>query len=184
MAATEPFSSKGSPSLQAEGLMKQSSLSAKLVRIRWRLSKARSAQPQTRRAASAKRRWLHWTFALLLVAAAAAGTFAVLHFAVLSRVPHAMLGKWHVVGGEMDGAILEFRRDGTLIGTVNMKGKEGKIKGTVELDGQALRITSVNPHTKQPETDTQTIHVLTTEQFVIEDRKGTKLTMQRLHEPE
>jgi hypothetical protein len=93
-----------------------------------------------------------------------------------------MLGKWLVVGGDMDGATLEFKRDGAMLGTVNMKGKEGKIKAAVEVDGETLRITSVNPYTKQPETDVQTIRTLSNDQFIIEDRKGVILKMQRLHE--
>lgn len=124
-------------------------------------------------------RWLVPVVCMLL---AAAGTYALFHFVILSRVPHAMLGKWLVVGGEMDGATLEFHRDGSMIGIVNMKGKEGKIKAQVEADGDTLRITSLNPFTKQPETDTQAVRMLTADQFVLEDRKGTVLKMERLRE--
>jgi uncharacterized protein (TIGR03066 family) len=111
---------------------------------------------------------------------AAVVAFAVLRFVILSRVPQALLGKWLVVGGEMDGATLEFFRDGTMIGKVNMDGKEGTIKGKVEVDGDTLRITSTNPFTRRPETDVQTIRTLTEDRLVLEDRKGTVLSMQRL----
>jgi len=60
-----------------------------------------------------------------------------------------------------------------------MDGKEGTIKATVEVEGESLRITSVNPHTGQAVTDVQTIRTLAAGQFVIEDRKGTVLVMER-----
>ena len=124
------------------------------------------------------RRMLTAAAFILMVAA----TFALFHFVILTRVPHAMLGKWLVVGGEMDGATLEFSRDGSMLGIVNMQGKEGKIKAQVEVEGERLSITSANPFTKQAVTDTQTIRALTDDQFVIEDRKGTVLRMERLRE--
>jgi uncharacterized protein (TIGR03066 family) len=163
--------------------MKQSSLAAKLLEARARFGKlAPSANGQHSPRTAGTRRWLHWAIASLLVLGAGAGTFAVLHFAVLTRLPSTMLGKWLVVGGEMDGATLEFQRDGAMVGKVNMAGKEGKIQAKVEVDGETLRITSINPSTNRPETDVQTIHTLTAERFVIEDRKGTVLNMERLKE--
>jgi hypothetical protein len=45
-----------------------------------------------------------------------------------------------------------------------------------------MHITTTNPFTNQAETDTQTILTLTDSQLVIEDRKGTVLRMERLHE--
>jgi len=137
------------------------------------------------RGPAAGRSWLWlagWPAALALVVLAGAGTYALFHFVILSRVPHAMLGKWVVVGGEMHGAVLEFSRDGTMTAKVNMDGKEGTIKAKVEVDGETMRVTSTNPLTQRPETDTQTIHVLTADEFVIEDRKGTVLRMERLQE--
>lgn len=137
--------------------------------------------------------WLpRWLMVAACMAGAASVTFAVFHYFILSRVPHAMIGTWIVMeaksqgDGKIDaslkGGTLEFRRDGTMIGKVNMNGKEGTIKATVEVEGKTLRITSVNPYTNRPETDVQTIQILEGDRLALEDRKGTVLTMERLHE--
>jgi hypothetical protein len=137
--------------------------------------------------------WLpSWLVALTFIAIIGAGSYAVFHFFILTRVPRAMLGTWVVVdvttaaGAKGDealmGGTLEFRRDGTMIGTINMDGKEGKIKATVEVDEETMRISSVNPSTGQKVTDVQTIRTLDGDRFVIEDRKGTVLVMERLRE--
>jgi uncharacterized protein (TIGR03066 family) len=127
--------------------------------------------------------WLPpWLVAVACIAVGGGATFSVLHFVILSRVPHAILGKWVVIEGELKGGTLEFRRDGTMIGKVNMKGKEGTIKATVEVEGETMRITSINPYTNRSETDVQTIRTLEDDRFVIEDRKGTTLIMERLRE--
>ncbi len=80
-----------------------------------------------------------------------------------------------------DGRIY-FRRDGTLIVQANMDGKGYTIKATAEVEGESLRIISVNPNTGQKVIDVQTIRVLEKDRFVIEDSKGTMLTMERLRE--
>jgi hypothetical protein len=123
-----------------------------------------------------------WLCAPAFVVVVALAAYALFHFVILSHVPYAMLGKWLVVGGEMDGATVEFQRDGSMTGIVNMKGKEGKILAKVEVENDLLRITSVNPYTKQPETDVHTIRMLHDDQLVIEDRKGTVLKMERLRQ--
>jgi hypothetical protein len=145
--------------------------------------------PEKTGAPSAKMRWL---VALTFIALVGAGVYTILHFYILTRVPLAMVGTWVVMevktkgGGKIDeslkGGRLEFRRDGTMIGKVNMDGKEGTIKGTVEVEGQTLRITSVNPITGQPVTDVQAIRTLESDQFVIEDRNGTMLIMERMRD--
>jgi hypothetical protein len=166
--------------------MKQSSLTAKLLKARQAAQAQRPAAGRGRAAA-----W-KWAFALLCIALTAGVTYAVLHFLILSRIPHEMVGTWVVIevksnGGantdeSLKGGTLEFRRDGTMIGKVNMDGKEGTIKAAVEVEGESLRITSVNPQTGQAVTDVQTIRTLEGDHFVIEDRKGTVLMMERLRE--
>jgi hypothetical protein len=104
-----------------------------------------------------------------------------------------MVGTWVVMevkttgaGQEADEALkggrLDFRRDGTMICQTNMDGKGHTIKATVAVDEKTLRITSVNPHTGQSVTDVQTIRTFTGDRFVIEDRKGTVLIMERLRD--
>jgi hypothetical protein len=137
--------------------------------------------------------WLpRWLIALTLVALAGAGSYAVFHFLILTRVPHAMVGTWVVTevkttGSDksnqaLKGGRIQFHGDGTMIVQANMDGKGYTIKATVEVEGEELRITSVNPNNGQAVTDVQTIRTLEGDRFVIEDRKGTMLMMERLRE--
>ena len=134
----------------------------------------------------------HRLVALALAVLAAAGSYAVFHFYILARVPHAMVGTWVVMDVKNSGSAranealkggkLEFRRNGTMIGKVNMDGSEGTIKASVEVEGDILRITSVHPRTGESATDVQTIRTLERDHFVIENRQGTMLIMERLRE--
>lgn len=137
--------------------------------------------------------WLpHWLIALAFIALVGAGSYAVFHFFILTRIPRAMVGTWVVMevkigGGDKNNEALKqgrfvFRRDGTLVVQTNMDGKGYTIKATVEVEAETLRITSVNPSTGQSVTDVQTIRTLEGDRFVIEDRRGTVLMMERLRE--
>jgi hypothetical protein len=135
---------------------------------------------------------LRWFAVFTLIALAGAGTYAVLYFYVLTRIPHAMIGTWVVMevkiaGGDKSNEALKggrfvFRRDGTLIVQTNMDGKGYTIKATVEVEDEILRISTVNPNNGQAVTDAQTIRTLEGDRFVIEDPKGTVLMMERLRE--
>jgi hypothetical protein len=137
--------------------------------------------------------WLpHWLIALTVVALVGAGSYAIFHYYVLTRIPHAMVGTWVVMDVKTnaddksnqalkDGRFV-FRRDGTLTVMTNMDGKGYTIKATVEVEDDILRITSVNPNNGQKATDVQTIRTLEGDRFVIEDSKGTMLMMERLRE--
>src|SRR5260370_26045217 len=102
---------------------------------------------------------LTWLIALAFIALAGAGSYAILHFYVLTRIPHAMIGTWVVVnvktnaGDKSNQALkdgrLVFRRDGTLTVMTNMDGKGYTIKATVEAEDDTFRITSVNPTNEQ-----------------------------------
>jgi uncharacterized protein (TIGR03066 family) len=128
-----------------------------------------------------RRRWLpQWAATLLAVALAAGATFALFEFVLLARLPAAVVGQWRVVGGEMDGATFEFRRDGTMVGKLTVQGKEGLIEGKAEVSGKTLRTTTTNPFTGRAETGTQTIVSLTERELVTEDGKGARVTMQRV----
>jgi hypothetical protein len=128
----------------------------------------------------------------LCVALTAGIAYTISYFFLLSRIPRPMIGAWAVMevtskgAGKADeslkGGTLDFRRDGTMIGKINMAGKEGTIQATVAVEGDMLRITSVNPQTGQAVTDVQTIRILASDQFVIEDRKGTTLRMERVRD--
>jgi uncharacterized protein (TIGR03066 family) len=152
-------------------------------------SSGNGSKPVPKHAAPWLRRWLS---TLTLVALAGAGSYAVVHFFILTRVPPAMVGTWVVTdvnatGSDksneaLQGGRMQFSRDGAMILQANMDGKGYTIKATVEVEGKELRITSVNPNNGQAVTDVQTIRTLEADRLVIEDHKGTVLTMERLRE--
>jgi hypothetical protein len=127
--------------------------------------------------AQAPRRWLPgWAVPVLCVAVGAAVTIAVFEFWILSRLPTALLGKWVVVEGEMEGATLEFFRDGT--GKLTNRGNVGTVKAKVSEDGKTLWTTVADPVTGKEVTHTQTIVSLTETELELEDR-GTVLKLER-----
>ena len=121
-----------------------------------------------------------WAVALFCVLLAGVGAFAYFEYVLVSRLPQAIVGKWVVVEGEMEGATAEFFRNGKMVWKVNVKGKNETSNGRAELDGTILRTTITNPITGETITDTQTIHILTSNHFIIEDQNGTILKMERL----
>jgi hypothetical protein len=133
-----------------------------------------------------------WVIGLTFVALAGAGTYAVLHFFILTRVPHGMLGTWVVMDVKttgrdksneaLKGGRMYFYRDGRMVVEANMDGKGYTIKATVEVDGDEMRIITVNPNNGQTATDVHTIRTLEGDRFVVEDSKGTTFMMERLRE--
>jgi hypothetical protein len=166
--------------------MKQSSLTAKLLKAKQAAQAQRPAEGHA---------WAGvWKSALVLlsITLTAGITYAVLHFFILARIPRELIGTWVVTEVKTTGSDpadealkegrFDFHSDGTMICRTNMDGKGYTITATVEVDEKTLRITSINPHTKQAVTDVQNIRALTADQLVIEDRKGTVLVMERLRE--
>ena len=166
---------------------------AKLKKLKDKIeeTRARHASPAAVRIeTSPKSSKLKWLLGLTLILLAGAGAYAILHFYVLTRIPLAMVGTWVVTDvkatGEgrsneaLTGGRMYFHRDGTVVVQANMDGKGYTIKATAAVEGDVLRITSVNPNTGQSATDVQTIRTLAKDQLIIEDRKGTVLTMERL----
>jgi uncharacterized protein (TIGR03066 family) len=132
--------------------------------------------------AAARRRWLpHWAVALLCVAVSGAATFALLEYVILSKVPRALLGKWVVAEGELEGARLEFFRDGTMTLKLSKGGKEWDTTAKVRTEDNTLWSTTTNPVTGQVETAAQTIVALTDTRCVLEDGKGAVLKLERPH---
>jgi uncharacterized protein (TIGR03066 family) len=117
---------------------------------------------------------------LLIIALASGASFALFDLVLPARLPQALLGSWRVVEGEMRGATLEFRRDGTMRGTFVQGDKEGTIDATVEVEGKTLRTTTINPFTKRPETGAQTIIGLTDTELVTEEPRGSRIRMERV----
>jgi hypothetical protein len=174
--------------------MKQSSLTAKLLKAK-KASHSGSSEAGKVKHFMPGRGWARvwkWWLPLLGITLTAGVAYAVFHFIILSKIPHSMLGAWVVMDVKTTGAAkadeslkggrLMFRRDGTMICQTNMDGKGYTITATVEVEKETLRITSVNPNNGQKATDVQTIRTLEGDQFVIEDRRGTVLIMERLRE--
>ncbi len=139
-------------------------------------AKGKGAQPRPQPTPSSPWRW---PLLVLCMVLAAGATWAVLEFAGWSRIPHALVGKWVVEGGEQDGATFDFHRDGTMIGRINLNGKEGIIKARVRADGDQLFITTQNPNTGRDDTRAQTIKTLTRTELVLEDSQGRAFRMKR-----
>jgi uncharacterized protein (TIGR03066 family) len=121
-----------------------------------------------------------WAVILFVVASVAGASFAAFAFLLPGRIPPALVGRWRVVGGQMDGTIFEFQRNGTMIGRKTLDDKEGLIEGTAEAADRTLRTTTTNPFTRKAETGTQSILTLTENEFVTEDESGTRVTMVRV----
>jgi uncharacterized protein (TIGR03066 family) len=164
--------------------MSRFSFSSKKTAERLRRGEARAAadagDSRSTQSTAPRSRLLHWTAALLCMAIAATATFLVFENFVLSKVPRAMLGKWVVTEGEMEGATLEFFRDGTMLAKVDVNGKEGVINAKVRADDNTVWSTTTSLMTGREVTDTQTIISLTDTEFVLEDKKGTLIKMERV----
>lgn len=96
-----------------------------------------------------------------------------------AALPGLMLGKWIVKGEDMDGSMLEFSNDGTLHGEFRINDKLAVLKGTIQVDNKVLRCTTVNPKTNMEETNALTIIILTKTQFIVEDKEGKRIKMER-----
>jgi uncharacterized protein (TIGR03066 family) len=114
---------------------------------------------------------------VFLLAGGAAWAFAEL--VVWNRLPADLVGKWVVEGGEQDGATFDFHRNGTMVGRINLNGREGIVQARVEVDGNKLYTTTTNPNSGRDETRTQTIKTLTNRSLVLVDKRGQELTMSR-----
>lgn len=121
-------------------------------------------------------RWLLLGFCLLL---AAGGTWALMEFVVLGKVPPDLIGKWVVEGGEQDGATFDFYRDGTMVGRLNKRGNFDLVKARVAVEGDTLLITTQHPVTKSELVKKQTITSLNAIELTLRDDRGKILRMTR-----
>jgi uncharacterized protein (TIGR03066 family) len=112
--------------------------------------------------------------------AAAVLTYAFFEYWLPGKVPSALVGKWAVQGGEQAGVTLEFRRHGAFQARVNVGGKMGGVDGRAEVEGDNLRIFSVNPQTGIEEAKTHLIKKLTETELILQDPTGISSTMVRL----
>ncbi len=113
---------------------------------------------------------------------ATAATWAGFEFVVWSKIPSRLVGKWVIEGGEQDGATLDFFRNGTMLGRMNVRGSLAIVNGRVSVDGNKLIITTQNPQTKVDETRTQRITLLTDKELALEDGQGKVFRLSRATE--
>lgn len=108
-----------------------------------------------------------------------AGTWAVFELVIWNKLPAQLVGKWVVMDGPQEGATFDFFRNGTMVGTVNIQGREGIVKATVRVEGDKIFSTTRNPGTGLDDTRVQTIRSLTDIELVVEDGQGKQLRMRR-----
>jgi uncharacterized protein (TIGR03066 family) len=100
--------------------------------------------------------------------------------AAAKKVPDKLVGKWVVKGGEQDGATFDFHSDGTMIGRINVGGKEGIIKARVRVEVNKLFSVTGNPNTGKDDTRTLIIKSLTARQVILQDERRQVLTLERV----
>ena len=113
---------------------------------------------------------------------AGGATWAGFEFVVWNKLPAQLLGKWVIEGGEQDGATLDFFRNGTMIGRMNVRGSLAIVDARVSVEGNKLFITTQNPNSKEDETRAQTIKSLTSAELVLEDDQGKIFRLSRASE--
>jgi uncharacterized protein (TIGR03066 family) len=133
-------------------------------------------------AAAGGRQLPPWPKSLLLgfvCAALSAGiTFAAFEIFLPAPLPAALLGKWVVVEGEeLKGATLEFFPDGSMVGTVQIEGREVAVKGRAQVEGNLFRVTTSSLGGRT--TDSQEILELNDRRFAVQDSRGELLILER-----
>jgi uncharacterized protein (TIGR03066 family) len=150
-------------------------------RARKRIASARSSNALEVSAHPPKSQF--WRKLLMLIAcfvAAGMVTFVLFEYALPGKVPSALVGKWAVQGGEQAGVTLEFRRHGAFQARAKVGGQVGGFDGRAEVEGEKLRIFSVNPQTGAEEAKTHVIEKLTETELTLQDPRGVRSTLIRV----
>ena len=114
----------------------------------------------------------------LAVVVAFGGAFAVEEKKEEKKVDAAKLvGKWEITktseaGGAPKGTIIEFTKDGKVIGTVEIDGTKMDFKGTYKVDGEKLKLEVEVGGMSHSNEDT--IKSLTAEKLVLLDKEGNE----------
>jgi uncharacterized protein (TIGR03066 family) len=135
--------------------------------------------PSTKSPPTSASLWYRGLLFVVILAATGGGTWAMLEYVVLAKLPAALVGKWVVKGGGQDGATFDFYRNGRMVGRVNVDGREGIIDARVRVESDQLLTTTRNPRTGQDETRQQTIQELTDKNLVLVDDDKQILRMTR-----
>jgi hypothetical protein len=107
------------------------------------------------------------------------GTWALFEFVIWNVTPPELVGKWVVVEGPQEGATFDFYRNGTLLGRLNVRGKEHIVDARIRVEDRKIYSTTRNPNTGQDDTRIQIIRTLTATDLVTEDEQGGVLKMER-----
>jgi uncharacterized protein (TIGR03066 family) len=110
---------------------------------------------------------------------AAWATWAFFEFVVWKRLPAELVGTWEVQGGPQDGAIFDFRRNGSMVAKVNDRGMVGTTYATIRVEENKLFSTSKHSMTGEEKTSVMVIRTLTADEFVVEDAQGKLWRMRR-----
>src|SRR5947209_7914814 len=86
-----------------------------------------STPAQSAPAGAARMPRSRWMISLLCLVLGGGGGWAFFEFVVWNKVPDALVGKWVVTEGPQEGATFDLFRGGTLVGKVNLGGKEGVV---------------------------------------------------------
>jgi hypothetical protein len=131
------------------------------------------------RPASPKRSLGFLLIAAFCVLVAFGGTWALFEFVIWNVTPPELVGKWVVVEGPQEGATFDFFRNGTLLGRLNVHGKEHIVDARIRVEDRKIFSTTRNPNTGQDDTRVQIIRTLTATDLVTEDEQGGVLKMER-----
>jgi uncharacterized protein (TIGR03066 family) len=135
-----------------------------------------AASPPRAAVAGSGKRWL---VLALAVAFSAGGVWAFCEFVVWNRLPSELVGKWVVTDGPQEGATFDFFRNGTMVGKIDVQGREGIIDASVRVEGNKLYSTTTHPQSGRADTRVQTIRTLTATALVVEDDRGQVMKMER-----
>jgi hypothetical protein len=120
-----------------------------------------------------------WLFAFVSIFGSAVITVIFFEAMFLSDIPPLLQGKWVITEGELEGAILEFFKDGTMKGSARVGGEVRSLQWNVTMNGDdRFRITVGEETRGLISVEEQTILELSSRYFKFQDSQGkvTKLT--------
>ncbi len=123
-------------------------------------------------------RW-HWAALGLGLLLAGGGTWAALEFFVWNKLPSALVGKWEVRGGPLDGGTFHFSRNGTLETRLKKDNTHFTLRARVAVEGKTLLTTTRDAQTGREQTRKTTIRELTADSLAVQLEDGSVLKMVR-----
>jgi hypothetical protein len=169
------------------------------TRIQALKNQQRSRSAAAHAPATERRPWLSRRTQIVLTAIlSAAVTYWLLDNVILTRLPTAILGKWEVTQGELEGFTMEFFRNGSMRSRIINEGQVYIIDANAQVDDDMLEETTyavpdvakrksvwqtfVNLFTSEQgaeQTIVRRIVGLTPTQLVLENQDGRTLKLER-----